>query len=436
MKRIGRSLIGLLGALVTSAIVWDQIESRALAREIAAIAARGEPTTAPDPESVELTAEQQEAARWYAGAAERAKQAVSGDGPAFGISRVDIDNPATHADLAQLEGRFRSDAPALQLLDRATPLDFKEFGAEAPELSSNQGPLYQLAHLNDVRADLLAARGQTDAAAKTLVASVRLLRTMPTNFYRFQATTHMLGSLRILFRRAPAGEAALAPLQRELMALPDTDVLSREVRVRRGTFIDRLEEPASSPFEALAKGITRPWRARSARQHLKAYEESLALAETPWPARVAASRAFEAKYAALFERFGPGRRSSVSWRDWLAPYGPPVVVIPVNASGLELASRRVAVAAIAIERYRRAHAEAPPPALDALVPTYLPSVPIDPFSGAALVYRVESGGYSLYSKDIDGRDDGGALYGRGSRGQPAPRAGQPRDLGIRVDLKH
>jgi hypothetical protein len=431
VKRVGRSLIGLLGAVVISAIVWDQIETRALDREIAEIAARGEPTSAPDPESVELTNEQREAARWYAGAAERAKQATSGDGPAFGLSRVDIDNPAIQADLAQLEGKFRSDAPALQLLDRATPLDFKEFGAEAPELYTNQGSLSQLAHLNDVRADLLAARGQTDAAAQTLVASVRLLRTMPTSFYRFQATTHFLGSLRILFRRAPAGEAALAPLQRELMALPDDDTLAREVLRTRGTFLDRIAEPATSPFDAVAKRLTRPIRARAARRHLAAYDESLALAATPWPARMAAGRIFEAKYEPVIR----GARS-LGWWQWIAkPYGPAVVPIAVNAAGLELASRRVAVAAIAIERYRRAHAEMPPPALDALVPTYLPSVPMDPFTGAPLIYRVTPAGYSLHSTDVDERDDGGALYGRGSRNQAAPRAGQPRDLGIRVDWK-
>lgn len=433
MKSIGRSLIGLLGAVVISAIVWDQIESRALAREIAAIAARGEPTTAPDPELADLTAEQQEAARWYAGAAERAKEAVSGDGPAFGVSRVDIDSPTPGVDLPQLEAKFRPDAPALQLLDRATPLDFKAFGSEAPELSRNQGPLYQLAHLNDVRADLLAARGQTDAAAKALVASVRLLRTMPTTFYRFQATTHILGSLRILFRRAPAGEAALAALQRELMALPDTDALVREVLLMRATFLDRVADPASSPFDAVVRRITRPVRARGARRHLAAYDESLALAATPWPAKLSAARAFEAKHAAIFERLGSRGRSAVSWRDGLQPYGPPLVIVPVSAAGLDLAARRVAIAAIAIERYRRALNEAPPPSLEALVPAYLPSMPIDPYTGAPLVYRVTRAGYTLYSVDSDGKDDGGVFYGRGSRGQMMTRTREPRDLGIQVE---
>lgn len=434
MKRIGRSLIGLLGAIVILAIVWDQTESRALTRHIADIAARGEPTTAPDPELAELTAEQQEAARWYAGAATRANQAVSGDGPSFGVSGIDIDSPTLRADLPQLEAKFRSDAPALQLLDRATPLDFKAFGSEAPELSRNQGSLWQLAHLNDVRADLLAARGEPDAAAKTLVASVRLLRTMPATAYRWPATSHVLGSLRILLRRGPVSEVALAELQRGLMALPDGDTLKTEMLERRAAFLDTLERPASSPFDAVAQRLTRPWRTRAARAHLAAYEETLALAATPWPAKLSAVRAFEAKHADLFARFGPRGRSTTSWRDWLQPYGPPLVTIPVIAGGLELAARRVAVAAIAIERYRRAHAEAPPPALEALVPAYVPSVPVDPFTGAALVYRLTPAGYTLYSADVDGKDDSGALYGRGSRGQVTARAGQPRDLGIRVEF--
>jgi hypothetical protein len=42
--------------------------------------------------------------------------------------------------------------------------------------------------------------------------------------------------------------------------------------------------------------------------------------------------------------------------------------------------------------------------------------------------------YRVYSVDRDRTDNGGELYGIGSRGQLAPRAGAPRDFGIRVPL--
>ncbi|MBI2301162.1 MAG: hypothetical protein HYU66_19820 [Armatimonadetes bacterium] len=56
------------------------------------------------------------------------------------------------------------------------------------------------------------------------------------------------------------------------------------------------------------------------------------------------------------------------------------------------------------------HAEkgAWPETLDALVPEYLWTVPLDPFTpGAALAYRREGDGHVLYSVGPDGRDDGG-----------------------------
>ena len=102
------------------------------------------------------------------------------------------------------------------------------------------------------------------------------------------------------------------------------------------------------------------------------------------------------------------------------------------AAGLNLAMRRVAIAALAVERYRRAHDGALPPSLDALVPALLPAVPIDPFTGHPLVYKSGKDSYLLYSADMNRNDDGGALYGTGSLNpMPLPRL---RDFGIKVPL--
>ncbi|HEV7223253.1 MAG TPA: hypothetical protein VGN42_11170, partial [Pirellulales bacterium] len=62
--------------------------------------------------------------------------------------------------------------------------------------------------------------------------------------------------------------------------------------------------------------------------------------------------------------------------------------------------------AIAIERYRRVHGEAPEK-LDQLVPEFLDQPPVDPFDGAPLRYRVDAGGYKVYSIGPDGIDQGG-----------------------------
>lgn len=429
MRRTGHGVLGFAGAVLISLLVWDQVESRSLAREIAAIAQRGEPTSVPDPEGVALTPEQREAARWYAGAAERATEVVRQDGSRAG--RVDVDG-VVPADVAALEARYPSNAPPLQMLDHATPMDFKEFGSEAPELSQSSSPLMDLLSLSDLRADLLSARGRGDDAARALVASARLMRTARSTFGRAQAAAHVMGSVRILLRHATPGEVPLADLQRAILELGDSDRQSADVQESRARFLDRLAEPAASPIEAIANRVMRPWYARQARARLDAFRDAIALAATPWPARAAAGRDYEARYLPLMQqgRVRPGFGPTI-----LQPYGLPVVPLNVNQAGLEVATRRVITAALAVERFRRAHAEAPPAALPDLVPAYLTAVPVDPFTGRQLIYRATEDAYVLYSADVDGADNGGAFYGRGSRGQLMPRAGQPRDLGLRVERR-
>jgi hypothetical protein len=70
----------------------------------------------------------------------------------------------------------------------------------------------------------------------------------------------------------------------------------------------------------------------------------------------------------------------------------------------EAVRRRLLVADLALRLYRLEHGEAPS-GLDALVPTILRSVPIDPYSGKPLIYRKHAGGEALYSVGPDGDDD-------------------------------
>lgn len=62
--------------------------------------------------------------------------------------------------------------------------------------------------------------------------------------------------------------------------------------------------------------------------------------------------------------------------------------------------------ACAIERYRLANGT-PPETLTALVPAYLPAVPLDPFDSQPMRYRREGSAYTLYSVNMDGVDGGG-----------------------------
>jgi hypothetical protein len=66
--------------------------------------------------------------------------------------------------------------------------------------------------------------------------------------------------------------------------------------------------------------------------------------------------------------------------------------------------------AFALAGYQRDHGKYPAK-LDALAPDYLPQIPIDLFSGQAMIYRPTEAGYLLYSVGVNGKDDGGRTYG-------------------------
>jgi hypothetical protein len=72
------------------------------------------------------------------------------------------------------------------------------------------------------------------------------------------------------------------------------------------------------------------------------------------------------------------------------------------------AAIRCGVAAIAVERYRRAHG-AWPASLDELVPAYLRAVPRDPLGKQPLRYRHLADGVVVYCLRPDGGDNGGQL---------------------------
>lgn len=71
---------------------------------------------------------------------------------------------------------------------------------------------------------------------------------------------------------------------------------------------------------------------------------------------------------------------------------------------------------IALERYRRAQGGFPE-TLEALVPTYIDSIPKDPFTEGSLIYKRAGEDYQLFSAGWNQKDDGGGFIPEG-RSQP------------------
>jgi hypothetical protein len=76
---------------------------------------------------------------------------------------------------------------------------------------------------------------------------------------------------------------------------------------------------------------------------------------------------------------------------------------------------RITLLRLAARAYQQRHGTFPPSA-SALVPAYLPAVPLDPYASSPLVCRLENGQPLIYSRGPDGDDDGGR-----------------KDLGVRAD---
>jgi hypothetical protein len=74
-----------------------------------------------------------------------------------------------------------------------------------------------------------------------------------------------------------------------------------------------------------------------------------------------------------------------------------------------------------------------PAALADLAPKYATKIPLDLFSGKPLVYKLQGGGYVLYSVGANGKDDGGLSYE--DREHAPDGAGNYDDLVVQVPLK-
>jgi hypothetical protein len=87
-------------------------------------------------------------------------------------------------------------------------------------------------------------------------------------------------------------------------------------------------------------------------------------------------------------------------------------IISINISSI--AHLRTARVALAVQRYRLATGNLPD-TLEDLVPTYLDTVPKDPFDGRSLRYEKLETGFIVYSLGLDGVDDGGTERQTGKR---------------------
>jgi hypothetical protein len=442
------ALIGVFALPVVIWMLWGWIEATRLDRALDALEARHEPLDIADFTVTPATAEQREASHLYAQAGKlvdtqgitspQAAQLSAAIETACG-SAADSERRAHVRVLLDFEQSF---PPLFELLERASNLDARGWDdADRPRRNSMEEmrPM-MLARANVVRIARLACSGEADAAARALLASLRLRRVWVSAMIAPMAlqTAHGLSSILALTTASPP---LLRAIEAEYLAAADEGAFAAWMRRQRavwlwsalpGTVSDAPESFRMTPLEAMARRVVRPLRDHRAVEELGEFDAAIDIAAQPWPTKLDAIAAFgEAR---------PSRSSQSMPRGLLAtltrPLGAHVASHALNSSigGMTetLARNRASAAAVAVALYRRENGGQYPETLSALVPTYLPATPIDPYLGAELKYRHDANGYKVYSVGANRKDDGG-VWEQHSDLQLS-RRGNPRDVGIAVAI--
>jgi hypothetical protein len=441
---------------VAAHALWDYVESRRLSSAVEAIRQRGERVYLGYGRP--MTPEQKQASRYYGAAAHLVREAY---GKALATAGRDIESlsalpPAAARNdprLDALQQVAEQYAPALELLDRAARLDAR--GLDYGDDSIYGFPNKSLADVNALRIARLAFLGESDAASHALVATLRIRRAY-TDQRGLNLPVDSGTSLRLILAFAPPTEPGLRALQEEYSKWDVEGEVEDRLVDMRARLIGAVwpgapgEMPVTPRFRdpqdrgrmpRLVDLVLRPWVTRNFTRLLRQYEETIAAAKQPWPAKLDAARALAERYPDRPSQSRPVSGllgfSSFSFRGLLG-VNPSAIDLArlAPAFGTEIARRRVAITALAVERYRRANSNTVPSSLTALVPTYLKSVPTDPFSGQPIRYVQGRDTYKVYSVGENRQDENGDWTEiEVDRSHPHFVRRAPRDLGFDVPVR-
>ena len=414
-------VVGLFIALLFGAsAIWDYVEARRVTAAIVALAHSGGSINRSQIERSDPGDPADDAAPLYIAAASLASTSPAYESVALAAgqsfsgvpspselqawySTGDIPPPMLQRTKAVLDQQ----GDALRMLDEATTRHFRGF-APRTAYGAQIMQFEQLCRLCSMRTVYAAATRNGPAAAESLRAELALSSDPERPVHRAPLPRVLLSalSLSLLLNRVALDETQLASLALAFGRADDDGILDRELNALRGNFIDAVLERARyfNGFRLFVAGlpgdthvVLRAQLASRVTERLDSYREMLAASRNPWTTRLD-----DARTAAI-------RRQ---WRDdggFLVSHGWSSDPWGFTALPLNLASARVARAAIAVERYRLAHNGQLPETLDQTVPAFLPVVPTDPYSGRSIRFVRIDGGYKVYGVSFDRVDDGGDL---------------------------
>jgi hypothetical protein len=436
-RGLGRPIAIVLAVVllpVLAFVVWDRTEDARLRRAVASVDLSDD-AGSPLPR----TDEQVRASHAY-GEAERLSESFAGAAtiePARFIEELQVVSPGDvahdprYARLQEIEKPYDR---ALELLDRASALDARGFADE------DRPPLYgvsAIARVNAIRTARLSLAGNGERASASLLATLRLSRVSTSPLRSAQ-------NLELILNRAVPAEPTLAALQREYARVESQETVQARLEAARFRLLQMMlpeefgnppwmtSDRRVSPLETIVTRLVRPSRVHGLVRQLADFERGFAVAARPWPEKLDAARPLMEEGRIVI---GDRRRRSLL-QALTAPVPPGFALnelgVAVTTVAEALARDRVAITALAIARYRRAHGGAPPAALRDLVPAYLSAVPLDPYTGAELHYTRDPTAYRVYSAGANRKDDGGTWYVMSDLNWA--RRGDPNDIGLLVKI--
>jgi hypothetical protein len=256
---------------------------------------------------------------------------------------------------------------------------------------------------------LRAQDGDTDGALESLRAALNTSRSVgdepsfPSQVNRVWSWLRVVQVLRRVLAQGEPSEPALAAFQRlledEATENPALGAL-RGLRAQENQELTRLASGKAAEFGLSLQGATTPIMGPIRVKHSHALgvgflTKLIEIAKLP-P---------EHQEEALQQLPALPSRNDVPYVDFDFQLLPDLMVTFLRT----LAEERSAVVGLALERYRRAQGHWPDTLAD-LVPTYLPQVPLDPFTGKELSYRRLDDGVVVYSVGPSGPLKGANAY--------------------------
>ncbi len=422
---IAKGFIALLLLALLARFVLGYIAAGDMRDALQAVAQSGDPLTFDDLDALTPAAPpQQDAARYY-----NAAISLMLDFNEEHLLSVYVDAlqtwPPTIPDKAffdQADQALQNNRQFFNLIDQGAALPHCRFdlgiryGFDQPLKILSR--IRQAVKLNGLRTFCNAARGETESAVDSLISGLAVSRTLDLQpvlisyLVQLACQSFVWNATIDTLELVDPGDDLLARLQDAVQQADRPDAFTRSIRAERVVVVaachkatvDNVKTPAT-PNHAQAADLSQqfgfwaqPILHMMLAGQLADQQRMIQAADQPFP------QAYDAIKAVKTESyFGALLVPSMDRTAYLTM--------------VNLAKLRATAIAIMLERYHLAN-NSYPETLEKLIPVYADRIPVDPFSGRPLLYRLEKDCYIVYCVGENRVDDqGDVVNGKASKDQ-------------------